>query len=82
MPREDFTKVVEETLDSLPAEFRRRIRNVAVLVEDLPPRRTTLRAGPAKAVAARAVPRRADDPEECPSTGDRTRLRGALPKEH
>lgn len=35
--REDFTKVVEETVDSLPKEFRRRIRNVAVLVEDLPP---------------------------------------------
>ena len=37
MKREDFTKVVEETLDSLPKEFRRRVRNVAVLVEDLPP---------------------------------------------
>jgi len=37
MQREDFTKVVAETLDSLPAEFRHRIRNVAVLVEDLPP---------------------------------------------
>ncbi len=37
MKREDFTKVVGEALDSLPAEFRRRIRNVAVLVEDLPP---------------------------------------------
>ena len=35
--REDFTKVIAETLDSLPQEFRRRIRNVAVLVEDLPP---------------------------------------------
>jgi predicted Zn-dependent protease with MMP-like domain len=28
--------VVEETLDSLPEEFRSRIRNVAVLVEDVP----------------------------------------------
>jgi predicted Zn-dependent protease with MMP-like domain len=37
LKREDFTKVVGEALDSLPAEFRRRIRNVAVLVEDLPP---------------------------------------------
>lgn len=36
MKREDFTKAVGEALDSLPAEFRRRIRNVAVLVEDLP----------------------------------------------
>ena len=36
MTREQFTKVVEEVLDSLPLEFRKRIRNVAVLVEDLP----------------------------------------------
>jgi predicted Zn-dependent protease with MMP-like domain len=37
MKREHFVKVVEETLDSLPREFRSRIRNVAVLVEDVPP---------------------------------------------
>ena len=37
MKREHFVKVVEETLDSLPREFRSRIRNVAVLVEDMPP---------------------------------------------
>jgi predicted Zn-dependent protease with MMP-like domain len=37
MKREEFAKLVEEVLDSLPAEFRRRIRNVAVLVEDHPP---------------------------------------------
>jgi predicted Zn-dependent protease with MMP-like domain len=36
MTREHFVKVVEEALDSLPQEFRDRIRNVAVLVEDLP----------------------------------------------
>ncbi|MGA7765145.1 MAG: metallopeptidase family protein [Candidatus Sulfotelmatobacter sp.] len=36
MRREHFIKVVEETLDSLPQEFRSRIRNVAVLVEDVP----------------------------------------------
>ena len=36
MKREDFLKVVEEVLDSLPEEFRSRIRNVAVLVEDMP----------------------------------------------
>ncbi len=36
MNREHFVKVVEEALDSLPEEFRDRIRNVAVLVEDLP----------------------------------------------
>ncbi len=32
MKRERFAKVVEEALDSLPQEFRSRIRNVAVLV--------------------------------------------------
>jgi len=37
MKRGDFTKVVAEALDSLPKQFRRRIRNVAVLVEDVPP---------------------------------------------
>lgn len=37
MKREHFVKVVEEALDSLPQEFRNRIHNVAVLVEDMPP---------------------------------------------
>ncbi len=37
MTREEFNKVVAEVMDSLPRQFRRRIRNVAVLVEDLPP---------------------------------------------
>ena len=37
MSREVFRKAVGEALDSLPEEFRERIRNVAVLVEDLPP---------------------------------------------
>jgi len=36
MEREDFVKVAEETLDSLPEEFRSRIQNVAILVEDFP----------------------------------------------
>jgi len=35
--RNDFKAVVQEVMDSLPAEFRKRIHNVAVLVEDLPP---------------------------------------------
>jgi predicted Zn-dependent protease with MMP-like domain len=37
MERKEFVKVMQEVLDSLPEEFRTRIRNVAVLVEDLPP---------------------------------------------
>jgi|SRR5579864_7882136 len=36
MKREDFVKVAEQTLDSLPEEFRIRIQNVAILVEDFP----------------------------------------------
>jgi predicted Zn-dependent protease with MMP-like domain len=37
MKREDFVRLVEEALDSLPKEFRKRMSNIAVLVEDLPP---------------------------------------------
>ena len=37
MNREDFVKVAEETLDSLPEQFRSRIQNVAIVVEDFPP---------------------------------------------
>jgi len=36
MKREDFIKVAEQALDSLPEEFRSRIQNVAILVEDFP----------------------------------------------
>lgn len=43
--REPFVKVVEETLDSLPQEFRSRIQNVAVLVEDLPQNQQSVRPG-------------------------------------
>ncbi len=45
MKREDFTKVVAEALDALSKEFRSRIRNVAILVEDLPPNQTQPQAG-------------------------------------
>ena len=45
MKREHFAKVVEEALDSLPQKFRSRIRNVAVLVEDMPPNQPSLRSG-------------------------------------
>ena len=36
MTREEFVNVAEETLDSLPEEFRSRIQNVVILVEDFP----------------------------------------------
>ena len=37
MEREKFVKLVEEALDALPTRFRKRIHNVTVLVENLPP---------------------------------------------
>ena len=43
MEREAFAKVMQEVLYSLPAEFRERISNVAVLVEDFPPGQTASR---------------------------------------
>ena len=45
MKREHFVKVVEQALDSLPQEFRSRIRNVAILVEDMPPNQPSPRSG-------------------------------------
>ena len=36
MERKEFAKIMQEVLDSLPKEFRDRIRNVAVLLEDFP----------------------------------------------
>jgi|SRR6266850_1187427 len=37
MEREKFIKLVEEALEGLPTRFRKRIHNVAVLVENVPP---------------------------------------------
>jgi len=48
MKREDFVKVAEETLDSLPEEFRIRIQNVAILVEDLPANQRPPKLGQSK----------------------------------
>jgi predicted Zn-dependent protease with MMP-like domain len=45
MKREDFVQVAQEALDSLPAEFRRRIQNVAILVEDFPPNQSPTSRG-------------------------------------
>ena len=64
MKREHFVKVVEEALDSLPQEFRSRIRNVAVLVEDMPPNQPSPQWGAAKAAASGSLPWRAHDQEE------------------
>ena len=48
MEREHFIKVVEDSLDSLPREFRSRIHNVAILVEDFPPNQLPPRPGQKK----------------------------------
>ncbi len=48
MERQEFERVVEEVLDTLPVEFRKRIRNVAVLVEDFPPGQHQLEPGKPK----------------------------------
>src|ERR1039458_4908473 len=45
MKREDFINVAEEALDSLPEEFRSRIQNVAILVEDFPPNQSPAHPG-------------------------------------
>jgi predicted Zn-dependent protease with MMP-like domain len=45
MKREHFIKVAEDSLDSLPEEFRSRIKNVAILVEDFPPSPSSPRPG-------------------------------------
>lgn len=56
MERQRFSRIVGEVLDSLPEEFRRRLHNVAVLVEDLPPQ-PPVRQRPRK-LEALAHPRR------------------------
>src|SRR5438132_3234382 len=45
MKREEFVNVAEEALDSLPEEFRSRIKNVTILVEDFPPKQSPFQQG-------------------------------------
>ena len=45
MKREGFVNVAEETLGSLPEEFRSRIQNVAILVEDYPQKQSRSQPG-------------------------------------
>jgi predicted Zn-dependent protease with MMP-like domain len=44
MDRTKFESLVAEALASLPRKFRERIENLAVMVEDRPPRRRSSRA--------------------------------------
>ena len=50
MTRERFVRLVEEALDGLPSKFRRRMENLAVLVEDLPPDDPVRGARPGRAL--------------------------------
>jgi predicted Zn-dependent protease with MMP-like domain len=43
MEREKFVKLVEEALDALPIRFRKRMQNVSVLVENIPPEQRSQR---------------------------------------
>ncbi len=45
MERERFEELVEEALDELPQRFRKRIQNLAVVVEDKPSREVYERTG-------------------------------------
>ena len=52
--RDRFLQLVRAELDRLPSEFRSRIHNVAVLVEDLPPEQIAAR----RSQRPRSLPRR------------------------
>jgi predicted Zn-dependent protease with MMP-like domain len=56
--RERFKKLVAQALDGLPAEFRQRIRNVAILVEDVPPSQRRPGRPRGNSAGPRARPRR------------------------
>src|SRR5664279_4188105 len=64
-------KFVKESQDSLPLEFRSRIRNVAVLVEDVPQEEPSPQAEQPGRPTFGCLPWRAHDQEE--------RLRPAMP---
>ena len=45
MKREEFEKLVEEALASIPKKFKKRLQNLAVIIEDRPDRETYHRTG-------------------------------------
>ncbi len=47
MEQKRFVEIVADVLDGLPEEFRSRLRNLAILVEDEPPRQRRHRASKA-----------------------------------
>jgi len=82
MKREDFINVAEETLESLPEEFRSRIQNVAIIVEDFPPNQSPPPAGTEEATASGHLSRRACDEEERLQPARRTGSHRALSEEY
>jgi hypothetical protein len=74
MERQEFVKVMQDVLDSLPEEFRSRICNVAVLVEDFPPGQPSSPSHHPKKLKeapSGALPWGAHDQEECLRPADR-----------
>jgi predicted Zn-dependent protease with MMP-like domain len=56
MTRERFVRLVEAALDALPERFRRRLHNIAVLVEDYPPGQRRGRSRPRPRATGRSRP--------------------------
>ena len=55
MPPEEFDKLVERALRRIPGRFRRRLENVAIVVEPEPPRRGLLGLYQGVPLTARSV---------------------------
>jgi predicted Zn-dependent protease with MMP-like domain len=53
--RERFIELVKDALDELPDQFRSRVHNVAVLVEDVPPGQPPSRPGRPRSLAPRTL---------------------------
>jgi predicted Zn-dependent protease with MMP-like domain len=53
--RERFIELVKDALDDMPDQFRSRINNVAVLVEDLPPGQRESRAARPRSLRPRTL---------------------------
>jgi predicted Zn-dependent protease with MMP-like domain len=82
MKREHFVRVVEETLDSLSQEFRTRVQNFAVLVEDLPPNQPSSQPGKQRRLLLGIFTWRAHHEEKRIRLAERTRSYRPLPKEY
>jgi predicted Zn-dependent protease with MMP-like domain len=82
MKREHFVNVVEDSLDSLPEEFRSRIKNVAILVEDFPPKRSPPQPGQQRRLLLGIFHGVPATNKSVFDLTDRSSPHRALPKEH